>query len=121
MTNSRTITRDAADWPIYAPGWADTATIDRYPETSVVTFERAWTLPGMFRDVEPLVVVRVEQVWDAARAEPEPPRVVAGRGDLWADARGDEVASTLADILAALRGTPIERGTAAAEQEGEDG
>ncbi|HTL42448.1 MAG TPA: hypothetical protein VL294_13335 [Pseudolysinimonas sp.] len=121
---TRTVTRESDDWPTYAPSWAMLATIEHARERSVVTFERCWTMPGQYRDMEPLPVVRVVQEWDAAKPAPEPPRVAAGPGDLWVDWRAEDVARALREIADALDPSktahPLDT-LPTTEQEGEDG
>ena len=107
---SYTIERDSADWPAFAPAWAERATI----EPHAVTFERTWTIPSQFRDAAPLVVVRVEQEWAAGEQgeyAPGAPRVAAGPGNLWADWRADEVAAALREIASALNPELCARGS----------
>ena len=113
---SRTIERGSADWPTFAPDWAQRATIEPHDGShlaGVVTFERAWTIPSQFRDTDPLAVVRVGQEWTAGEQGgyvPGTPRVAAAPGDLWADWRADEVAAALREIAGALGPEPCARG-----------
>lgn len=98
----RAISRESADWPEFAPGWADYASIE--PAEGTVTFGRDWSIPGAYRDVEPLVVVRVEQEFTgtAGALASGAPRVAAGPGTLWTDHRAERVAATLRAIADAL-------------------
>lgn len=110
MTANTTILSTPADtnWPSFAPSWARRASIEPDGE---VTFERAWEIPGQYRDMTPLPIVRVDQRWAAdERAEYAPvesPRVVASSADLWSDHRARLIAATLRDIANALDPVPL--------------
>lgn len=106
MTDSTTrgIDRDSENWPQFAPSWAEHAIIDGWPGGGV-TFERAWTVPSVYRDADPLAVVRVAQEWatgERGTYVPGSPRVMVGRDEVWSDERAAEVAATLREIAEAL-------------------
>lgn len=103
ISAARSTTRAAADWPPFAPAWAERASI----HGDAVTFERKWAIPAVVREVDPMPMLRIEQTWttgEGARpAAPESaPRIVAGPGEVWVDWRAEEVASTLRQIADAL-------------------
>ncbi len=104
--STKTLTRGGPGWPASAPDWAESATVHARGLAREFTFARAWEMPGVFRDMEPLVVVRVEQVCTTGPGKRErgcaAPYVVAGPEVLWADYRGPEVAATLRQIADAL-------------------
>lgn len=100
------VQRTDADWPTFAPAWADTSRIDG----DGVTFERSWTVPAIYRDAAPLIVVRLQETF--VLGTDNPPwslgmfldAGVGGYPAMWSDARVAQVAETLDDIVKALRG-----------------
>jgi hypothetical protein len=103
MSNPESMSRDDPEWPEFAPAWAERAFFE--PAAGMVTFARAWTMPGAFREMESLNIVTVQQVFargDNNAFVPEPVRVVAGADALWTDHRAEHVAATLREIADAL-------------------
>lgn len=98
------ITPESKQWPEFAPVWAARAVLDEGERA--MTFEREWSLPSMYRDAEPLVVVSVCQEFNdhATRGAfvPGEPWVAAGPPAMWADYRREEIAATLRAIAEAL-------------------
>jgi len=99
-----TIERGSNDWPRFAPVWAESANHDS--DNRTMTFERGWSIPGTFRGMEPLIVVRVLQdfTYDEANevVSCTEPWVSTDPDGLWADRRRDEITATLRAIADAL-------------------
>jgi len=103
MSTPEMLSRESPDWPEFAPAWAESASFD--PAAGIVTFARSWTMPGIFREMEPLVIVKIEQVYWRGSGDKfyaDPARVAAGPDALWADHRTEHVAATLREIADAL-------------------
>jgi len=101
--STENMSRADPGWPEFAPTWAEFASFD--PAAGTVTFERAWTLPGTFREMDPLVIVKIEQVYWRGSGDKfyaDPVRVTAGPDALWTDHRAEHVAATLREIADAL-------------------
>lgn len=101
------LTPDSPRWPTFAPSWASHADVESGGTT--VTFSRCWTVPAVFREVEPLDVVTVTEEFERAPEglfEAQGPRVSIGSTGVWADRRFREVAVTLREIADALDPVP---------------
>jgi len=101
--STENVSRADPDWPEFAPAWAEFASFE--PAAGTVTFTRGWNIPGMYRGMEPLTVVTVQQVFARGTNNEfvaEPARVIAGPDALWTDHRAEHVAATLREIADAL-------------------
>lgn len=102
------IERGSAEWPKFAPAWADCASVEpdaATPAALTYTFERVWSVPSVLREVESFPVLAVRQAFEPGAAglhEPGTPRVVLGDEGLWADYRAESVAELLHSIADAL-------------------